>query len=285
MTKPIEATKLIEATELAAAGQSGGSRKVVAVYLDASPADSLAAFAGEHIPGAVLADRLTFARDPEPGEGRNPLPRPEFLQERLRSLGLSPDDAVVLYDSKKNVFASRAAWVLRHAGFHDIAILNGGLGAWKAAGGAVEAGEPAAQPGGAVAAGGDIAWGTLPVLSADDAAAFPAQGVLLDARNAARFAGKPDPLDPRPGHVPGATNLPWESLLDEEGRFLPGAVLRERFEALGIGPDTKVGAYCGSGVSAAFLLVALDVAGYGAGALYPGSWSEWALDDDRPVAL
>lgn len=270
-------TKLIEAEELRAAPRDF---KIVAVHFDADPADSRAAFAAGHIPGAVLAHRLVFSRAPEDGEGRNPLPYKDQLEKDVRALGLSLDDRIVLYDAKKNVFASRAAWVLRNAGFEDVRILNGGLRAWKAAGGDIETGEAAPAPSSV-----EIRADVLPVISGDEAAVFPQRGILLDARSAARFAGQPDPLDPRPGHVPGAVNIPWEGLVDDEERFLPAAELRARFAGLGITPDSAVAAYCGSGVSAAHVLVALELAGFPTGALYPGSWSEWAADVRRPVEV
>ncbi|MEO4002065.1 sulfurtransferase [Mesorhizobium sp. CAU 1732] len=268
-------TQLIEAADLRAAPKN---YRIVAIHFDADTEDSRAAFAAEHIPGAVLADRLIFSRAPEKGEGRNPLPRREQLEKDVRTLGLLLGDRIVLYDAKKNVFASRAWWVLRNAGFTDVRILNGGLKAWKAAGGEIASGDVTVRPSSV-----EISDDRLPAISGDDAAVFPQRGILLDARSAARFSGQPDPLDPRPGHVPGAVNIPWEGLIDDQDRFLPASELRERFASLGIKPDTAVAAYCGSGVSAAHVLVSLEVAGFPTGALYPGSWSEWAADPRRPV--
>ena len=115
----------------------------------------------------------------------------------------------------------------------------------------------------------------MPVIDADGAAAFPAEGVLLDARAAARYRGEVEPIDPRAGHVPGALSAPTAANLDADGRFLPPDALRARFAALGIEPGTRAAAYCGSGVTAAHEVAALEIAGIDA-SLFPGSWSQWS---------
>jgi thiosulfate/3-mercaptopyruvate sulfurtransferase len=126
--------------------------------------------------------------------------------------------------------------------------------------------------------------GELPVLGADEAAVLASTGLLLDARAAERYRGEVEPIDPVAGHIPGAVSAPAAENLDADGRFRNPAQLRERFAALGVDARTPTGAYCGSGVTAAQELLALEVAGLPGGALYAGSWSEWVTDPTRPVA-
>ncbi|WP_233495665.1 sulfurtransferase [Geodermatophilus sp. TF02-6] len=157
--------------------------------------------------------------------------------------------------------------------------MDGGLAAWTRAGGPVETGDVVPEPGDVTLTGGG-----MPVVSIDEAAALPASGgVLLDARAAERYRGDVEPVDPRAGHVPGAVSAPTTRNLAGDGTFLPAAVLTARFAGLGIAPGRPVAAYCGSGVTAAHEVAALAVAGIEA-ALYPGSWSQWSADPDRPVA-
>jgi thiosulfate/3-mercaptopyruvate sulfurtransferase len=130
----------------------------------------------------------------------------------------------------------------------------------------------------------NLEYGALPVLTIDEAASFPAGGVLLDARAGERYRGEADPIDPRAGHIPGAVSAPTTENVDADGRFLPPDRLRARFAALGIEPGVSVGAYCGSGVTAAHEIVALALAGFDA-ALYAGSWSQWANHPEMPVAV
>jgi thiosulfate/3-mercaptopyruvate sulfurtransferase len=153
------------------------------------------------------------------------------------------------------------------------------LPAWLAAGRPLSTGEESALPGTV-----ELHYGNLPVLSMDEAAALPEKGVLLDARVAERFRGDVEPIDPKAGHIPGAKSAPAPGNLDESGRLLSAAQLRERYTALGVRDDTPVGVYCGSGVHAAHDALALTIAGF-APALFPGSWSQWSNHPDRPVAV
>ena len=232
-----------------------------------------------HLPGAVYVDLDTqLSRPRGPGEGRHPLPDPAALQRTLRAAGISAGTRVVAYDAGPGTSAARAWWVLRWAGLSDVAVLDGGLAAWRAAGAAVSTEEPRPVPGDV-----EVQPGRLPVLDADAAAALARSGVLLDARAPERYRGESEPVDPVAGHVPGALNAPTTGVLGADGRFLPPQRLREHFARLGVGTGPAVGAYCGSGVTAAHLLLALEVAGVPA-VLYPGSWSEWVADPARPVA-
>lgn len=238
--------------------------------------DAVTAYLDGHIPGAVFVDLdEELAAAGEPTDGRHPLPSAEALQTEMRRWGLHEGDAVVVYDADGNLSAARAWWLLRWAGVTDVRLLDGALPAWVAADQPLESGDILPRTGNVV-----VRPGGMPTIDADQAAAW--SGVLLDARAAERFRGESEPIDPKAGHIPGARNAPTGGNLDDEGRFLPAARLRARFEALGIGADTAVAAYCGSGVTAAHEVAALAIAGIEA-ALYPGSWSQWS-NQDRPVA-
>ena len=237
-----------------------------------------------HVPGAVFVDLSTeLAGPPSASAGRHPLPEPVDLERAGRRWGIDQGDAVVAYDDNGNQAAARAWWLLRWAGLDDVTLLDGGLAAWVATGGPLETGD-VVTPIGDV----DLGAGHLPTVDADEAAALARSGVLLDARAGARYRGEVEPIDPQAGHVPGARSVPTADNLDAAGRFRPAAELTARFAALGVGASDSigggtVGVYCGSGVTAAHEIAALAIAGIDA-ALYPGSWSQWSSDPDRPVA-
>ena len=232
-----------------------------------------------HLPGAVFVDLETeLAAAPSPTEGRHPLPSVQRLQSAARRWGIGAGDGVVAYDATGGLAAARAWWLLRWAGLTDVRLLDGGLDAWRRAGGPLESGD-------VVPVAGDVtlSGGGMPVLSIDDAAALPSHGLLLDARAGERYRGEVEPVDPRAGHVPGAVSAPTTENLAADGTFLPGTVLAERFAALGAVPGATVGVYCGSGVTAAHEVAALAAVGIDA-ALWPGSWSQWSADPSRPAA-
>lgn len=233
-----------------------------------------------HLPGAVFLDLDADLCGPPGRGGRHPLPDPMALQRALRAAGVRADHPVVVYDGGDGLAAARAWWTLRWAGHRPVRVLDGGYPAWATAGQPVTAEVP-------LPVAGDVTVrpGGMPVLDADDAAALPETGgVLLDVRAAPRFRGEHEPVDPVAGHIPGAVNLPTTEHVDEDGRWRPGTVLRERFAAVGVVPGVPVGAYCGSGVTAAHTVLALHLAGRPDAALYVGSWSDWITDPRRPVA-
>ncbi|GIG27046.1 sulfurtransferase [Cellulomonas denverensis] len=232
-----------------------------------------------HLPGAVYVDLETeLASHATPAEGRHPLPDPEVLQRAARRWGLRQDDQVVVYDDYDSMSAARAWWTLRWAGFDRVRILDGGLAGWVAAGGELDQAEVHPPLGDVV-----LSSGHLPALDADGAAEWAEQGLLLDARAPERFRGEVEPWDPRAGHIPGAVNAPTGQNLGADGTFLPPDALTARFAALGAPAGGQVAVYCGSGVSAAHQAAALTMAGY-TPVLYPGSWSQWSSDPERPVA-
>ncbi|MEU6698779.1 sulfurtransferase [Pseudonocardia sp. NPDC046786] len=253
--------------------------------------------AARRIPGAVFVDLDTeLAAGPSaPGPGgRHPLPGPAALQAVLRAAGIrddAPGQLVVAYDDVDGSVAARAWWLLRWAGVAPgrIRVLDGGFTAWEAiglpvAGTAGDAPEPDPAPPGDLV----VRPGAMPVVDADGAAALARDGVLLDARAAARFRGETEPVDPRAGHIPGARNTPAAATAGPDGRWPAAGVLADRFRAAGMAPGTPAGAYCGSGINACAIVLALEESGLttpaAPAALYPGSWSEWSSDPQRPAA-
>ncbi|MCP2243120.1 thiosulfate/3-mercaptopyruvate sulfurtransferase [Lentzea aerocolonigenes] len=238
------------------------------------------------MPGAVYVDLDTELSAPPGVGGRHPLPDPERLQEVLRRAGVREGGQVVAYDAGDGSVAARVWWLLRWAGYGEVAVLDGGFAAWEAAGLPVTAEEPEVRSGDSA---GDVVVrpGQMPVLDADEAAALAQEGVLLDARAAARYRGETEPVDPKAGHVPGALNAPSSGHVGADGRWLDAAELAERFAGIGVSGDLAVGAYCGSGVTASSVVLALEVAGITSAekpaALYAGSWSNWCALD-REVA-
>ena len=235
-------------------------------------------YLAEHLPGAVFVDLATELAGPaDASRGRHPLPSMEQFQASARSWGIRSGDFVVAYDDSGNLAAARLWWMLRNAGLGDVYLLDGGLAAWRGAGYAVESGERRSEPGDV-----ELADGALPVIDAGQAAAWGRQGLLLDARAGERYRGEFEPVDPRAGHIPGAVSAPTTANLDADGKFLSPAALREHFTSLGVRSDVPTAVYCGSGVTAAHEIAALEIAGFRA-ALYPGSFSEWSNNDSNDV--
>lgn len=237
-------------------------------------------YADAHIPGAVYVDLDTeLAAPPSPAGGRHPLPEIGELQAAARGWGLRQGQPVMVYDDLGNTAAARAWWLLRHAGVAEVTLLDGALGAWRVAELPLESGIPAdPEPGDVV-----LRAGGLPLTDADGAAELARDGLLLDARAGERYRGEVEPVDPRAGHIPGAVSAPTGENLAADGTFLAPELLRKRFEDRGAGAASRIGVYCGSGVTAAHQIAALALAGFEA-TLFAGSWSAWSTDPTRPAA-
>lgn len=231
-----------------------------------------------HVPGAMFVDLDLQLADPPSDRGRHPLPTAERFTAEMRSLGVSPERAVVVYDAKDSTAAARAWWLLRYFGHPQVMVLDGGFAAWAAAGEPVESEPAPAEAGDFIATAGG-----MPIVTAEEAAGVARDGVLIDARAPERFQGRVEPLDRVAGHIPGAVNRPTVENVDPAGRFVEPDQLRAAFEHLGIRSGAPLATYCGSGITATHELLALELAGF-RGALYPGSWSEWSADPSRPVA-
>ena len=251
-----------------------------AVHLTAGPGPADPdAYRRGHLPGAIFVDldRDLAAPPADGSRGRHPLPDASAFTASMRRLGVGRGP-VVVYDAGPGFAAARAWWCLRYFGHRDVRVLDGGLGAWRAAGRPLDSGDPPLVPPGDF----EAEPGHLPVLDADAAAALARHGLLLDARAEARYRGE-SPVDPVRGHIPGALSAPTFDNVGIDGRWHPPTYLRSRFAILGA-EDREVGAYCGSGVTAAHTALAMTIAGLPTPALYPGSWSEWIADAARPVA-
>ncbi|ASU79518.1 sulfurtransferase [Actinopolyspora erythraea] len=240
-------------------------------------------YAERHLPGALFVDVETELAAPPGGAdgGRHPLPEPEVLQRALRGAGVDAHRPVVVYDSGDGSVAARAWWLLRWAGHSRAFVLDGGFAAWVAAGLPVTTEVPDPVPGDFV-----VRPGNMPVTDADGARRLARTGVLLDARAGERYRGETEPVDPRAGHVPGAYNAPAAEHV-ADGAWRSPAELAKRFTELGVTGNEDVGAYCGSGINACSVVLALEHAGLrgpeNPAVLYPGSWSEWSSSPERPV--
>ncbi|MBK7003514.1 MAG: sulfurtransferase [Rhodoferax sp.] len=250
-------------------------------------------FAQSHIPGAVYAhlDRdLSAAKDPATGKpveavsgGRHPLPTRATFAAWLGSVGFTHAMQAVVYDRQGANFCGRLWWMFKWLGHENVAVLDGGLQAWQAVGGAVVGG-PASQYLASHFVPGPALCALVDTQAVADALGHGAQ-TLIDARGAPRFRGDEEPLDPVAGHIPGALNRPFGQNMDSSGCFKPAHQLKAEFlELLGERDPASVVHQCGSGVSAVPNIIAMEVAGLGRSALYAGSWSAWCADPNRPVA-
>jgi thiosulfate/3-mercaptopyruvate sulfurtransferase len=270
---------LISVEELESAITGGHSPLLLDVRWSLAGPPGLVDFRAGHIPGALFIDlNRELAAPPGGGRGRHPLPDAGDFELAMRRAAVSTHRPVVVYDAGGGLSAARAWWLLRYFGHPDVRLLDGGYAAWTASGLASSTDEPEAGAGDFTAVPGG-----MPLLDAAAAALTARQAVLLDARAPERYRGEVEPVDPVAGHIPGARSVPTAANLAPDGRFLRAETLRERFEAARAVPGATVGAYCGSGVTAAHEVLALEIAGIRA-ALYPGSWSEWVSDPARPVA-
>ncbi|MEO6362340.1 MAG: sulfurtransferase [Caldimonas sp.] len=239
-------------------------------------------FAQAHITGAnyVHLDRdLCAARTG--ANGRHPLPDRDAFRSTIGRLGIGPETQVVALDGQGGMYAARLWWMLRWLGHDAVAVLDGGMAAWQAAGGATAAEVVPAPPRGPYPERPSL------VASVDAAgvAQRPPQSIVLDARSGERFRGESEPIDPVAGRIPGAVNRFHKANLDAAGRFKPPAVLRDEFRALFGGRAAgEVIHSCGSGVTACHNLLAMTHAGLDGSRLFPGSWSEWSADPARPIA-
>lgn len=283
MTPASLPTPLVSPEQLAAAITGGAAPLIIDCSFDlADPAAGERAFEQGHLPGAIYAHLDRDLAGAKTGRnGRHPLPARADWAATLARLGVTPARAVVLVDAQGGMYAARAWWMLLWAGHRAVSVLDGGLAAWKADGGALETG--AVAP---VAATSPYPLGDSLVAAVDADALQKALGrvTLLDARASERYRGETEPLDKRAGHIPGARSRFFKDNLDAQGRFRPAAELRAAFTAFGALP-AQVVHQCGSGVTACHNLLAMEVAGLPGSALYPGSWSEWCSDPARPVAV
>jgi thiosulfate/3-mercaptopyruvate sulfurtransferase len=270
LTESVSHAPLIDVATLASAVTRSDSPTVLDVRWRLGGPSGRGDYAEGHLPGAVFVDLDTELCGPPGPGGRHPLPEPGRLREVLRAAGVRAGHPVVVYDDGAGLAAARTWWTLRWAGHPEVSVLDGGYPAWVAAGQPVTREAVTPAPGDI-----EVRPGGLPVLDAEGAAALVAGGgVLLDVRAAPRYRGETEPIDPVAGHIPGARNAPFAT--PEEAR--------SRLAGLDLPEGVPVGAYCGSGVTAAQAVLALHLAGRTDAALYVGSWSDWITDPSRPVS-
>lgn len=231
-----------------------------------------------HIPGAIYAhldDDLSSL--PVTDHGRHPLPTPQKLGQLFSRLGIDEMSQVVAYDDAGGMIAARLWWMLRYMRHQAVAVLDGGWQAWQAAGLSTKSGIEINQPA-QFTGRPQPKW----LVTVDEVANQP---LLIDSRGEARYRGEIEPIDPQPGHIPGAVNLPFENHLDANGRFHTIEQMKSQLTAvLGSTRPDRATFYCGSGVTACVNLLAMAHVGLGNGRLYVGSWSEWSRDPERPIA-
>jgi len=234
-----------------------------------------------HVPGALFVDLDGDLAAP-PGEhgGRHPLPDMGAFARRMGERGVGDEHEVIVYDQGGTMFAARAWWLLRYAGHAKVRVLDGGYAAYRAAGGPVDRAERQRSP-------ATFTLRLRPEMVVDQARLrgmlYDPRVCILDVRSPERYRGETEPIDPKAGHIPSAVNRPYERTLTEAGGFADPSVLREQFAVAAERPE--VVSYCGSGVSAAHAILAMEVAGVAGARLYPGSWSDWCSYDDLPVGL
>ena len=229
-----------------------------------------------HLPGAVYVDlEHELSRHGHPEQGRHPLPDVESFARAVRRWGIDDGDPVVIYDDVDGVAASRAWWLLRQ---HGIAsrVLDGGFRAWVTAGGRLESGDRVVAPGSA-----RVRPPRTGILTIDEAAAFPRDGVLVDVRSLDHYRGLRAGADPVAGHIPGAISIPTVSHIAADGRFRAPDAISATLSAHGISADSLVAVYCSSGVASAHSALAYHLAGVRA-RVFPGSWSQWSRTPGRP---
>ena len=236
-----------------------------------------------HIPGALYADLETdLSGDIIPGQtGRHPQPEMATFTDTLRRWGVTENSHVIVYDDGGHAMAARAWWLLRWAGIKTVSLLHGGIKAWLAGRYPMTSSVPEKSASDLVPT-----YGGMATVSAQEIMSALGQGqmILIDARGEERFRGEVEPLDAKAGHIPGAICHPFANNMDEQGRFLSSEVLRQQFSGL-IGSNQTPVFYCGSGVTACHNIFAMAYAGLDNAVLYPGSWSEWIVDDEHPISV
>ena len=282
-------TTLISVQQLQVLMSSGQPLRVFDCSFDlGQPALGHQQFMEAHIPGALYASLdtdLSAHGGPSASGGRHPLPTQAVFAHWLTSVGMTNTTQAVVMDRNGANYCGRLWWMLKWAGHDHVAVLDGGLQAWLAAGGSVAQGEPSpVTPSAAAFQLAPSRYALVAPATVADQLGRASQTVL-DARGAPRFRGEVEPLDPVAGHIPGALNRPFTQNLNADGGFKTPAQLRAEFELLLGGRDPATVVHqCGSGVSAVPNLLAMEVAGLGVTALYAGSWSDWCSHTDYPVA-
>ncbi|MDZ7771083.1 MAG: sulfurtransferase [Woeseiaceae bacterium] len=276
-------TTLISAADLKVHADQPAWRILDCRFNLMQPAQGRRDYDAGHIPGSQYADLdRDLASVVTPHSGRHPLPDPAVFEATLHQWGISNDSQVVAVDDGSGALAARLWWLMRWLGHDAVAVLDGGLAAWQAAGGTLVR-TPSSWPAGRFHG---LQRPNQVVSTAEIARRLDSRQPLqlVDARDPDRFAGKVEPIDTVAGHIPGALNFPFAKNIAGDGRWRPPADLRQDWlELLGGEPDDDWAVMCGSGVTACHLALSAAYAGLGEPRLYAGSWSEWIRDPARPV--
>lgn len=273
---------IISVEQLAAQAMVADVRIVDCRFDLFAPEAGRAAYLDAHIPAAVYADlNQDLAAPVTASTGRHPLPSVSDCAATFGRLGIGENTFVVVYDEQNGAIAARAWWMLRWLGHPQVAVLDGGLAAWRARQLPLDAGNVLVTPRTFIARPRNER-----IIASDEVIAAIENGLpLIDARAAARFAGDIEPIDAIAGHIPGARNLPFERSLDASGRWKSAGELRRLWaDVLGDGTGASWSVMCGSGVTACHLALSAELAGLAEPRLYVGSWSEWIRDGGRPIA-
>lgn len=263
-------------TSLIACYWTAGDTRTLAGYNTAG----LARFSSEHIPTAMFCDpAIAFAAVPGSGAGRNPMPDLDTLASWFRRWGLRRNRTAIVYDDGRGLYAARAWWILRWAGVENVRILDGGLAAWEDGENPVLAGPGNQQRESNLSPDP----GHLPLATIDDVRNFT--GLLIDAREPARYAGRRELLDLKAGHIPGAINIPSREMLNDDATYRTPEQIRERLAAAGVTGEEEMIVYSGSGNHSSQLLVAMHLAGITGAAHYVNGWSQWSADVHNPIAV
>ncbi|MGI9585813.1 MAG: sulfurtransferase [Acidimicrobiia bacterium] len=267
---------LISATDLLKVVDDPNMTIVDCRWYLAEPDAGITAYRRAHLPHALYASLDTDLSASE-GSGRHPLPAPEVFAATMGSLGIGANSKVVAYDDSGGAVAARLWWMLTDQGHDAVAVLDGGIQGWTAAGGSLVDDQPAVEPRTFVSR----PW--RHVVDQDEVA-NRGNRTVIDARSTERFRGDEEPVDRKAGHIPGARSLPLTNNLREDLTFLSPPELRHQFGDAGISSGSDVISQCGSGVTACHNILAMEVAGLGRPDLYVGSWSDWS-NSDRPIAV
>ncbi|WP_394826153.1 sulfurtransferase [Pendulispora albinea] len=278
----VRAAHLVSERWLADVGSKDPSVRIIDVRWYLLGKSGREEYARGHIPGSVFVALEDISADQ--GPGRHPIPSAEKFTAAMRAAGVSATTHVIAYDDAGGSIAARLLWLLHRYGHARASVLDGGLPAWTAAGLPLST-EAATPPAGDFVAKLDPSISALDKVHVNAARERTRSGdaLILDARAVERYRGDSEPVDARPGHIPGAKSAPWSSNL-REGRFKSSEELKEQYRALGAERAREVIVYCGSGVTACHDWLALKLAGVGGVHLYEGSWSDWARDPALPAA-
>ncbi len=278
-------TTLISSSELAAIATTPNLVIIDCRHDLMHPDAGQQAYNTGHIPGALFMHvdhAMSGSKYDQQGifQGRHPLPAQADFIATLRTFGINQTTQVVAYDAQAGMFAARLWWMLRWVGHEAVAVLDGGLPAWTAAGGALSTTTPATTPG-TIEAQASL----VNTINVDDVLTNVSSRTktVVDARAPDRYRGENETIDAKGGHIPNAKNRFFKDNLQNNGQFKPAAQLRKEWSAIIDSPDTAI-MQCGSGVTACHNLLALEIAGLSGATLYPGSWSQWSADPTRPVA-